>query len=302
MKIKTRRYYVYYSAKIFLGLLSLVPLKISLMIASFLGKLVFRLVPRYGKIAVDNLDMVFSDNHEKNIKTAENVFANLAKNGAEWIKLSVLDPKKFDKVVTEVEGLERLDEVLAQGRGAVVLGFHFGNWELLGFTLRMKGYPGALIARRIYFHKYDKFVNRLRQRFDARVIYREETPKKMLRELKSGGVLGVLADQDIDSVDGVFVDFFGKSAYTPQAPVKIAMAAKTKIVPIFVVRKKDNTHKLVVEEAIDVTSGGRTEEEVKRYTQMWTSLLEKYVRKYPEQWVWLHRRWKTEKVSKTSQQ
>jgi len=298
MKIKTRRYHIYYWAKFFLGVGSLIPLRVSLPIASFLGKVASRVVPKYRQIAVDNLNMVFSDNQAENVKIAENVFSNLAKNGAEWVKLSVMDPKEFDRVVTETEGLERLDKVLAAGRGAVVLGFHFGNWEMLGFALRSRGYPGALVARRIYFHKYDKFVNRLREKFDARVIYREESPKRMLRELKSGGVLGILADQDIDSVGGTFVDFFSKKAYTPQAPVKIAMAAKTQIVPIFIVRKKDNTHKLVVEDVIDVTGCENTEENVTHFTQGWTSLLEKYVRKYPEQWVWMHRRWKTASVPK----
>jgi len=282
----------------FFWLIGLIPLKISLKIADFLGKAVCRLVPKYRQIAIDNLNMVFSDNLEGNVRIAENVFSNLAKNGAEWVKLSVMDPKKFDSVVTETEGLERLDKVLTAGRGAVILGFHFGNWELLGFALRSRGYKGALIARRIYFHKYDKFVNRLRMRFDARVIYREESPKRMLRELKEGGVLGVLADQDIDSIGGTFVDFFGKSAYTPQAPVKIAMAAKTQIVPIFIVRKKDNTHKLIVEDIIDVAGADNTEENIKHYTQVWTNVLEKYVRKYPEQWVWLHKRWKTAKTEK----
>jgi len=284
----------------FFWLISLIPLKISLKIADFLGKTVCRLVPKYRQIAIDNLNMVFSDNLEGNVRIAENVFSNLAKNGAEWVKLSVMDPKKFDDVVTETEGLERLDKVLTAGRGAVVLGFHFGNWELLGFALRSRGYKGALIARRIYFHKYDKFVNRLRARFDARVIYREESPKRMLRELKEGGILGVLADQDIDSIGGTFVNFFGKGAYTPQAPVKIAMAAKTQIVPIFIVRKKDNTHKLIVENIIDVAGTDNTEENVNHYTQVWTNVLEKYVRKYPEQWVWLHKRWKTEKPERNN--
>jgi KDO2-lipid IV(A) lauroyltransferase len=115
----------------------------------------------------------------------------------------------------------------------------------------------------------------------------------MLKILKHGGILGIVPDQDVDSVDGVFVDFFGKEAYTPTAPVKLAMAAKTQIVPIFVVRKKDNTHKLVVEKPIDVLRGDEKEEDIRRYTQAWTSLLEKYVRKYPQQWVWVHKRWKT---------
>ena len=292
-KIKTRRYYIYYTARSLLFLAGFIPLKVSLFIANFLGKLIFKLVRKHREIAISNLDMVYSKDHEENVKIAERVFSNLAKNGAEWMKLYTMNTKSIDKVVSESEGIERLDKVLSKGRGAIVMGFHFGNWELLGLYLKSRGFDGALVARRIYFHKYDKLLAGLRARYEARTIYRDESPKKMLRELKNGKILGIVPDQDVDSIDGVFVDFFGKPAYTPKAPVKMAMAAKTKIVPVFVVRKKDDTHKLIVEEPIDPSVGGTSEEDVKYYTQQWTNVLEKYVRQYPEQWVWLHRRWKT---------
>ncbi|MGB2879454.1 MAG: lysophospholipid acyltransferase family protein [Candidatus Omnitrophota bacterium] len=295
MKIKYRRYYVYYLLKILFFFMSFIPLKVSLAMADFFGKAGFAFIRKYREIAISNLDEVFSDDHEANVKIARKVFSNFAKNGAEWIKLYSMKPEDLDDIVTENEGLEYLDSVLAEGKGALVLGFHFGNWELLGVYLRRKGYPGKLVGRRIYFHKYDKFITRMRHRFDAKVIYRDESPRKMLKVLKDGSILGIVPDQDVESVDGVFVDFFGKPAFTPVAPVKLAMAARTKIVPVFVVRKKDDTHKLVVEKPIDVTAGSGTEEDVKKYTQAWTGLLEKYVREYPEQWVWVHRRWKTQK-------
>ncbi len=293
MKIKTRRYYIYCLVRIAFFLLNLIPLKISLAAAGFLGKRAFRLLRKYREIAVANLDAVFSSDHDSNVRIAECVFENLAKNGAEWIKLASLDPERLGEVVTEFEGGQHLDEALSGGKGAIVLGFHFGNWELLGMYLRHRGYEGDAIVRRIYFHKYDKFVADMRHRFGVNGIYRDDSPKKMLRVLRNGEVLGVLADQDVDSVDGVFVDFFGRPAYTPTAPVKLAMAAKTKIVPAFVIRKPDNTHKIILERPIDVSAAKSGEEEVKRYTGEWTGVLERYVREYPEQWVWLHRRWKT---------
>lgn len=293
MKVKTRRYYFYYLAKAAFFLFSLIPLKIGLAIADLVGRTAFSLFGKYRRIAVSNLDEVFSDDHAQNERTAKGVFANFAKNGAEWIKLSSIDRSRLGGIVTEDEGFGNLDGVLSRRKGAVVLGFHFGNWELLGLYLRYKGYPGALVARRLYFYKYDKLISRMRERFDAPVIYRDESPKKMLRILRDGKILGIVPDQDVDSVEGVFVDFFGKPAFTPTGPVKLAMAAKTQIVPTFVIRKKDNTHKLVIEKPIDVSGGDGTEEDIKRYTQAWTSVLEKYVREYPEQWVWVHKRWKT---------
>ena len=121
----------------------------------------------------------------------------------------------------------------------------------------------------------------------------DESPKKLLRVLKNGGMIGILADQDVDSVDGVFVKFFGHDAFTPVAPVKIALATGAKIVPAFVVRKSDNSYRFVAEKPMTLSSSGDKEADVKRYTQEWTDTLEKHIRKDPEQWVWVHKRWKT---------
>ncbi|RKY43275.1 MAG: hypothetical protein DRP85_00355 [Candidatus Makaraimicrobium thalassicum] len=298
MKIKTRRYYLYYSARVLFFLVRLIPLRISQTIAVFLGKAAFRLVRKYRGITIANLDAVFSSDHKSNLRIAERVFENIARTGAEWIKLSSLDPKRIDDLVTEFQGAEYLDDTLSEGKGAIVLGFHFGNWELLGLYLRQKGYEGNAVVRRIYFHKYDELLMQMRRRFGVEGIYRDEFPKKILRLLKKGGTLGILADQDVDSVDGIFVDFFGRPAYTPTAPVKLAMAAKTKIIPAFVIRKPDNTYRIVLEKPIDPSSGDSTrQEDVKRYTRLWTAVLEEYVKRYPEQWVWLHSRWKTKEAA-----
>ncbi|MBD3425783.1 MAG: hypothetical protein GF409_00970 [Candidatus Omnitrophica bacterium] len=293
MKIKTRRYYIYYLLRSGLFLLSLFPLKAGLFLARLGGKVAFRLLEKYRMTALENLSKYYGRDEQINERTAEGVFVNLAKNGAEWIKLYSMPRRYIDKIITEVEGAEKLDAVLSEGRGAVVMGFHFGNWELLGIGLREKGYEGALVGRKIYFHKYDKLITRMRGRFDARTIYRDQSPREMLKVLRQGKVLGIVPDQDVKGIDGVFVDFFGQPAYTPTAPVKLAMAARTKIVPVLVIRKQDDTHKIVVEEPIEVKKNVPGEDAVKFYTQKWSDVLEKYVRLYPEQWVWIHKRWKT---------
>ncbi len=293
-KIKYRRYYFYYLLKVAIFMGSLMPLRVSQAIAGFIGHLGSAILPKYRRMAVENLRAALGIGRVDAERIAGDVFANLAKNGAEWIKLSVIDPSDLGKIVTEAEGLQNIDEALKAGKGVIVLAFHFGNWELTGMYLRYRGYPGQTIVRRIYFHKYDKLVNSLRKRFDVHVIYRDESPKKMLKVLRDNGIMGIVPDQDIDSIDGVFVDFFGRPAYTPTAPIKLAMVSGAKVVPVFVVRKKDGTHKLVADKIIEVPAEDRSDEAVRRYTQAWTNVLEKYVRQYPEQWVWLHRRWKTQ--------
>ena len=293
-KIKYRRYYFYYLLRVAIFVVSLLPLRVSQAIAGCLGRAGAVILPKYRRMAVENLRAGLGIGRADAQRVAGDVFANLAKNGAEWIRLSVIDPSDLGRIVTEAEGLENIDEALKAGKGVIVLAFHFGNWELTGMYLRYKGYPGQTIVRRIYFHKYDKLVNGLRKRFDVHVIYRDESPKKMLKVLRGNGIMGIVPDQDIDSIDGVFVDFFGRPAYTPTAPVKLAMVSGAKVVPVFVVRKKDGTHKLIADRVINMPADDRSDEAVKRYTQQWTGVLEKYVRQYPEQWVWLHRRWKTQ--------
>jgi Kdo2-lipid IVA lauroyltransferase/acyltransferase len=296
MKIKTRRYYVYYALATGLFVARFIPLYILLYLAEGVGSLGFRFLKKYRETALSNLDMVFPNNGEANIGIARRVFVNFVKNGAEWVKLLSMGAGDVKKMIPEVRGRENLDEVLAGGKGALVMGFHFGNWELLGIGLRVFGYPGALVARRIYFDRYDNIITGMRGRFDARVIYRDESPKKMLMELKKGNVLGIVPDQDVDSIDGVFVDFLGFPAYTPTAPVKIASAAGTSIVPIFVIRGSKGRHAMVIEKPIHVPERIKDKEEIKIYTQKWSDILESYVREYPEQWVWVHKRWKTAKA------
>ena len=297
MKIKYRRYCVYYLVKILILTLRYVPLKVGLCLASFLGNLGYHFLGKYRKIALDNLNEVYSKDRSLNESITKKMFVNLARNGAEWMAMLAMDRKALTGIVSEFVGHGEMDAEMAAGRGVLVLTFHFGNWEMLAAYLKCRGYKGAVIVRRLYFYKYDKFIARLRRHFNADVIYRDESPKKMLKRLKDGHVLGMLADQDIDSIEGVFVDFFGKEAYTPTAPVKLAMAAGCKIFPTFVIRKDDGTFKIRVEKAIavDERPGSNKEEDVKFYTQAWTSVMEKYVREYPDQWVWIHRRWKTQR-------
>jgi KDO2-lipid IV(A) lauroyltransferase len=293
MKIKTRRYYIYYSLKALMFILALLPRKVSLMMAEVLGRAAYRFLGKYRDITIKNLDASFPDNLGKNGELAKKVFINMAKNGADWIKLIFSPIGYLDDLITGTEGMEHLDAALKKGRGVVVLTAHLGNWELLASFLRSNGYDGAVIVKKLYFSKFNKIIMRLRDLYKAQVIYRDESPKKMIKILKEGKILGLLADQDIDSLTGVFVNFFGRPAYTPIAPVKLGMVNSSCIVPVFVIRKPDDTYMVSADSPIEFQEDDDKDLVMKKYTQKWTLVLEKYVRKYPDQWVWVHDRWKT---------
>ena len=293
MKFKLRRYFLYYLGRCLAFLFYLIPFRAGVAIGGFLGGLAFYIVGKYRLAAIENLEAAFG--HEKSgpdIRAiAKQVFKNLGKNAAELVNFPKINKSNIDKFV-RLKNADILDKALEKGNGAIILTGHFGNWEFLGAALRIKGYKGAAIGKRIYFGKYDAYLNSLRRVHDVNVIYRDESPKKILRVLKDNGVIGMSADQDVDSVNGVFVDFFGKPAYTPTGPVTLARASGAALIPAFVIR--DNCHHTIeMKEPIELVDTGDKEKDMIENTRRWSDVVEFYIRRYPEQWVWMHRRWKT---------
>jgi len=294
MKFKFRRYYLYYLARCLAFIFYIIPLKLGLYIAKAVGCIAFLVLTRYRNLTIENLRIAFGGvKSEKEIRDiARKVFENLAKNAVELVNFPKINEKNIRKFVTIKNG-EILRNALAKGKGAVMMTAHFGNWEMLGAGFRLEGYPGTTIGRKIYFYKYDQYLNYLRKIHDVNVIYRDDSPRKMLRVLKENRMLGIVADQDVDSVEGVFVDFFGKSAYTPIGPVVLATASGAPLIIALIIRGEDDHHTLVVEKPIEFVNTGDKEKDLVENTQRWSSVIESYIRRYPEQWVWMHRRWKT---------
>jgi len=296
MKFKLRRYYLYYLARVSAFKIYLLPRAVSMALAGMAGIGAFLLASKYRNRALDNLKSVFgntkSDAEIRRIARA--VFVNLAKNAIELVNLPKISASNIDSLVS-IEGRAILDGELAKGRGVIVVTGHFGNWELMPVTLRIKGYAGSVIGRRIYFDRYDRYLNSLRKTHGVEIIYRDDSPRKILKVLKSNGVLGIVADQDVDSVDGVFVDFFGHPAYTPLGPVALAKVTGASLVPAFMIRA-GRRHRLVFEKPIELIDTGDKDADNTENTKRWSDVVEAYIRKYPDQWVWMHRRWKTEKL------
>ena len=296
MKFKLRRYYLYYLGRVAAFLFTIIPLKIALSIASALGTLAFYALPRYRNLTIDNLKSAFGSEKStvelKNI--AKRVFQNLGKNAVELVNLPKFNKPSMARL-DRFRNRKRLARAYEKVRGVIVLTAHFGSWELMAAALRENNYPGVTIGRRIYFKKYDDLLNKLRKSRDVEVIYRDESPRKMLKTLKQNWIVGIVADQDVDSVDGVFVNFFGRSAYTPTGPVILARASGAVLVPVFIIREGP-WHTIAIEEPIDLADTGNKERDLIYNTQRWSNVVESYVRKYPEQWVWMHRRWKTREI------
>lgn len=296
MKFKFRRYYLYYLGRALAFVFYIIPLKIGLHIGKMAGRIAFWTLSPYRKIALDNLRLAFGkEKTENEIRSiARKVFENLGKNAVELVNFPKINERNFRKFVT-LENRHVLDKAFAKGKGVIIITAHFGNWELLAAGFRLEGYPGVTIGRKIYFYKYDQYLNYLRKTHDVNVIYRDDSPRKMLKVLKDNKILGIVADQDVDSVEGVFVDFFGRPAYTPVGPAALAAVTGAALVPALILRKNGH-HSLIVEEPVELINTGDKEKDLVENTKRWSLVIESYIRKYPEQWVWMHRRWKTKKA------
>lgn len=300
MKFKYRRYLLYYLARVLAFIFYIVPLRMGLALAGLAGRITFAVLSKYRNITIENLRAALgSDKTDAEIRSiGKRVFENLAKNGIELVNFPRINAGNIDRFV-RIKNIDIIDEALKNGRGAIVLTGHFGNWELLALTIRLKGYKGAVVGRRIYFDKYDKYLNSLRKVHDVDIVYRDQSPRSILKILKGNGIMGMLADQDVDSVEGVFVDFFGRPAYTPLGPAALAMVAGASLIPAFMVRE-GCFHTLVIEKPVDITDTGNKEKDFVENTQKWSRVVESYIRQYPDHWVWMHRRWKTQKSQQST--
>ncbi|MCM8761039.1 MAG: lysophospholipid acyltransferase family protein [Candidatus Omnitrophica bacterium] len=299
MKFKYRRYYLYYLGRCVAFLFYILPMRVSLRIAALCGRMAFLLLGKYRQITIDNLKMAFggekSDAEIRKIALA--VFEHLGKTAAELINFPKINESNIDRFV-HIRNLEIIDAALAAGKGVITLTAHLGNWELLALTLRLKGYSGVAIGRKIYFEKYDKYLNSLRRIHDVNVLDRDQSPRAFLKILRANRILGILADQDVDSVEGVFVNFFGQPAYTPVGPVALAKASGAALIPAFLVRQ-GRRHEFFIEKPIELVDTADRQADMVTNTQKWSDVVESYVRRYPDQWVWLHRRWKTKPSKET---
>ncbi len=292
MKYRFRRRLLYTLFVLIDKVFLLVPYRLALKFGKFSGKLIYIMLGKQRRLTKKHLRMAFANGKtEREVsKIARSVFINIGMSVAEILSL----PKIKDKLdsIIQIEGLDRIDKALSLKRGLVVISGHFGNWELIPIIFAHKGYTSNVIARPIYYEKYNEWVTFMRNSMGVNIIYRTESPKKVLKLLRNNEMIGVMPDQDIDSIEGVFVDFFGRKTYTPTAPVKLAMAAGCPIVTMFIVRS-GLKHTVYIDEPILIEKEADKEAAVKKYTQTWSNISEKRIRQHPDHWVWMHRRWKT---------
>src|SRR3989338_1706817 len=285
--------FIIIALKILCWFIGHIPLSISLWIGRGLGRIGFYLDKKHREIALNNLKVYFGDEKtpdEINI-VAKKVFENLGMNVVEFCRLPYLKKESLDKYI-ECEGFENFKMAYDKGRGVIFLTGHFGNWELMAIFYALKGYPVDIVVRDMDNPLIDEFVRWVRTKAGNRIISKGRSMRELLRILSKGGVAGILLYQNVAWAEGVFVYFFNRLACTNKGAALMAISSGAPVVPTFIVRD-GKRHRVIIDKEIDVIDTGDRAKDQMENTAAFTKVIEGFVRKHPEQWFWLHQRWKS---------
>ncbi len=276
-----------------------------MLIAASLGRLAYMLLKKERGKTLSNLSIAYGGEKSEAeiVAMAKEVWVNLGKNGTEFaIKMGQERPEEFFKDL-EVIGNEYLQEAFQKGRGILGLISHMGCWEGTALGLPMLGIPAYAIGKKLGNEKLNALLFESRAKKGVLTLARGSSYKTILRVLKENNLVGILIDQDTD-VRGVFVDFYGKPAYTPIGAAMLAMDSGAPVLPMFYLKKPDDTYAFIIEKEIPLAMTGNRRADMDENTRRFHAVIEKYIKKYPTQWVWMHNRWKTtpEMVAKKKKQ
>jgi KDO2-lipid IV(A) lauroyltransferase len=253
-----------------------------------LGRLYWWLGRRDRRRAFTHLEVAFPQWTSGERRTvARACFLHLGTTLAESLHLLEKDCSTVSQVV-RIEGWERVAELRAARRPILILTAHCGNWELVGAGLNCRGLGMAAIVRGLDEPGMQRHVFALRSRFGTETIERGTpgAPRKLLQVFRGGRALAMLIDQDTGRVEGTWVPFFGRLAWTPVGAAKIALRQRAVVLPVFVERLTDGSHLLRIRPPLQLSTDPQVT------TARMTEAIEEQIRRRPEQWVWMHRRWR----------
>ncbi|HTQ60294.1 MAG TPA: lysophospholipid acyltransferase family protein [Candidatus Solibacter sp.] len=274
--------------------MELLPRRFARSYAAFVARLIFSLQPKLRKTADFNLRLAFPDWTDTQRKeVTRRMVRNLGWMAAEFARFPRLTKENIERVVI-LEGHENFLEGQRRGKGVLYLTGHIGAWELSSFAHALYGYPLHYMARPLDNARLDTLVNKYRCLSGNRPIFKNESARVMLKILKDAGTVGILADQNTLPAEGVFVDFFGKLACTTSGLARVALHTDAAVVPGYAYWDETiHKYRLRFEPQVDLIRSGEVERDIFENTQLFAKVIEAIIRKHPDQWVWVHQRWKT---------
>lgn len=245
------------------------------------------------RIVLDNLALAFPEKSEaERREIARRTWLNLGMLVPELLRSPRLTAEEV-RALIEIDGWEHAEAALAEGRGVIVATAHFGNWEFLATGMAILGLPLHVITRKISQARFNRYWKEARARAGLHEIADRRSVREVIGVLRRGEVLGVVVDQNMRPPRGIFVPFFGRQAATLTVPAVMAERTGAPILTAFMVRKPGGKHHLTVRPYVYERVGEDRAENVRYNTARLNEILEDWIRRHPDHWLWLHRRWKT---------
>ncbi len=274
-------------------LLGHLPVPFTALLGKVFGSLIYSLDKGHRKTALDNLDRAYGGtlSREEKERIAKKVFEHIAVAFLEFMRMPWIRASDVERVY-EVEGLENFERALAKKKGVIILTAHMGNWEYLGNYFGLTNHPMDEVVRDPDNRVFGEFVKWARTRSGNAVVPKKRAMRRLLTTLSQNGIVAILLDQNVAHYEGVFVDFFGSPACTNKGPALLAAASKAAVIPAFTVRRGAK-HRMIFKEEVILKDTGDREGDAIENTAALTCVIEDMIRACPEQWFWVHRRWKT---------
>jgi KDO2-lipid IV(A) lauroyltransferase len=262
-------------------------------VGKFLGTLAFYVDVPHRRIVRRNLKFIHPDWPPKKIRgLSKRVFQNIGTTFTEILQMTCLSKEEIlDKA--RIYGANNMSEALKAGNGAILVSAHLGNWEMVPLLVPLYfDTPVVGVARKLPFEFINNLIVNLRTRFGCKVIDKEEALPQMRKALRQGAILGIMIDQGTRSSESVGITFFGHKVRATPAASLLALRCKSPVVPVFCVRDADGRLSIIIEPPLKLTRTRDLRADLKVNTQIMTDVVERAVSKYPEQWFWVHKRWK----------
>lgn len=279
--------------KLIIKIISAIPLGIRRRLAVWLAGLFYRLSLKHRLIALHNLMRSFPEKPLPEIlETAQTSYASFALLFADSFAIPSLNKDNLHRWIT-LDGLENYEEAKKEGRGVLLFGAHFGNWEIGNAALALATGPLVFLYRVFDSPMLERAITGGRASCGVTSLSKDKAMRPIIRLLKNGSTVHMLIDQNVAWYDGVFVDFFGRKACTTSGLALLALHTKTPVLPVFTRRAADGRYLMEIGRRVDMVFSGDKSADVLANTQRFTSIIEEQIRRHPEQWFWLHQRWKT---------
>ncbi len=284
----------YLLARSVLAALGIVPVSVAIGVGRLMGFIAYASARNLRRAGKRNLELAFPEKNEfERRQILRSCFASLGRQLGVFSQFSTAASNSMLDLI-DLEGLEHLEAARARGRGVILFTGHLGAWELTSLALSLRDHPLSFLVRRIDNPKVEQLVDVRRTRFGNRTLDKLSAARSMVRILRSGETLGLLLDLNTLPDEAIFVDFFGIPASTGFMVAKLALRTEAPIIPIFAPwEEKRKKFTVRVEPPVSIDFSGNEDDDVRKLTAKLSLIVENQIKRYPDQWLWIHKRWKT---------